>query len=53
MIRKNFTLSNDVSGIIRAEAHYREDTKLAPAIVICHGFKGFKDWAFFPFLAET
>ena len=23
-----------------------------PAIVICHGFKGFKDWGFFPRVAE-
>jgi len=23
-----------------------------PAVVICHGFKGFKDWGFFPVLAE-
>lgn len=24
----------------------------APWIVVCHGFKGFKDWGFFPVLAE-
>jgi dienelactone hydrolase len=23
-----------------------------PAVVICHGFKGFKDWGFFPVLAD-
>jgi dienelactone hydrolase len=23
-----------------------------PAVVICHGFKGFKDWGFFPTVAE-
>jgi dienelactone hydrolase len=23
-----------------------------PAVVICHGFKGFKDWGFFPHLAD-
>ncbi len=22
-----------------------------PAVVICHGFKGFMEWAFFPYLA--
>ncbi len=26
--------------------------EVRPAVVICHGFKGFKDWGFFPFLAE-
>lgn len=24
----------------------------ATAIVVCHGFKGFKDWGFFPYLCE-
>lgn len=23
-----------------------------PVIIICHGFKGFKDWSFFPYMAE-
>jgi dienelactone hydrolase len=23
-----------------------------PVVVICHGFKGFKDWGFFPYVAE-
>lgn len=26
--------------------------EVRPAVVICHGFKGFKDWGFFPTLAE-
>lgn len=24
-----------------------------PALVVCHGFKGFKDWGFFPWLADA
>jgi esterase/lipase len=53
MLRRNFSLTNLDSEIIRAEIHHREDVKNAPVIIICHGFKGFKDWAFFPFLAES
>jgi dienelactone hydrolase len=53
MIHKNFTLMNSDSELIRLEAHYREDVKDAPIVVICHGFKGFKDWGFFPVLADT
>jgi dienelactone hydrolase len=53
MVHKNFSLTNPSSEIIRAEIHYREGIKQAPIIVICHGFKGFKDWAFFPFLADS
>ncbi len=26
--------------------------EVRPAVVICHGFKGFKDWGFFPYLAD-
>lgn len=25
----------------------------SPVVVICHGFKGFKEWGFFPHIAET
>jgi len=38
---------------IRTEIHYREGAKKEPCIIICHGFKGFKNWAFFPLLAES
>jgi dipeptidyl aminopeptidase/acylaminoacyl peptidase len=27
-------------------------TAIDRAIVVCHGFKGFKDWGFFPYLSE-
>lgn len=53
MFHKNFTLTNSESELIRLEAHYREDVKDAPIVVICHGFKGFKDWGFFPAIADT
>lgn len=29
------------------------DREQDAAIVLCHGFKGFKDWGFFPYVAET
>lgn len=25
----------------------------SPIVVICHGFKGFKDWGFFPYIADS
>jgi dienelactone hydrolase len=53
MIRKTFSLLNSADEIIRAEIHYRVSVRDAPVIVICHGFKGFKNWAFFPVIAET
>ncbi len=35
--------------IIRGEAHIPADPR--GTVVICHGFKGFAHWAFFPYLA--
>lgn len=53
MLRKSFTLINDSSEYIRGDLRYREDSRDVPAIIICHGFKGFKDWGFFPYLSEV
>ena len=52
MMRKSFTLINRESEFIRGDLHYRSGIREAPAVIICHGFKGFKDWGFFPALAE-
>lgn len=32
--------------------HLPDEAGLRPAVVICHGFKGFMEWGFFPFLAD-
>jgi pimeloyl-ACP methyl ester carboxylesterase len=32
--------------------HAPEQAGPRPTVVVCHGFKGFMDWGFFPFLAE-
>ena len=52
MMRKSFNLINSSDENIHGDLRYREGIKNAPAIIICHGFKGFKDWGFFPILAE-
>jgi len=51
-MRKSFNLVNSSEEKIQGDIRYREGEKNAPVIVICHGFKGFKDWGFFPVLAE-
>lgn len=53
MLRKSFTLTNGSDEYIRGDLRYREDSRNVPAVIICHGFKGFKDWGFFPLLGET
>lgn len=47
-------------GVLRGDIRRRLDADSAGAghpassvIVVCHGFKGFKDWGFFPYLAES
>jgi dienelactone hydrolase len=52
MMRKSFYLINSSQEKIQGDLRYREGDKNAPVIIICHGFKGFKDWGFFPILAE-
>ena len=53
MLRRSFTINNSSDEIIRLDIRHRQDIRNAPGIIICHGFKGFKDWGFFPHLAET
>jgi pimeloyl-ACP methyl ester carboxylesterase len=43
----------DVVGeALRGDAWIPPDRETDVAIVVCHGFKGFKDWGFFPYLSE-
>ena len=43
----------DGSPPIRGDVRMRGETAPRTAVVICHGFKGFKDWGFFPELAQA
>jgi uncharacterized protein len=38
--------------VIRGDVHLPAGDELCPVVVICHGFKGFKDWGFFTWLAD-
>lgn len=52
--RSPFTLESPLGGVIRAD--YWTPTDLFrphAAVAVCHGFKGFKDWGFFPHASET
>ncbi len=48
--------SNNNNAIIRANFNQAKDSQNSPLlnsplVIIIHGFKGFKDWGFFPFLS--
>lgn len=49
---QSFQLSNEAGDTIRGDVHLPERTKDAPVVILCHGFKGFKDWGFFPVATE-
>lgn len=50
--RTPFELINSDGDPIRGDVWAGEGARRGAAIVICHGFKGFKDWGFFPYLSE-
>ncbi len=46
-----FEIPGSETGTLRGDARF-PDRGSDRAIVVCHGFKGFKDWGFFPDLAR-
>jgi len=46
-----FALSGADGGPLRGEVRTAAGGRDRPAVVVCHGFKGFKNWGFFPHLA--
>jgi pimeloyl-ACP methyl ester carboxylesterase len=49
---ERFVLENAAGDPIRGDVRRAGTGRADAAIVICHGFKGFKDWGFFPYVAE-
>lgn len=47
-----FTIDLEKGLFIRGEVHTVLDDMVKPVIILCHGFKGFKDWGFFPYAAS-
>lgn len=53
-MRESFTLElGRENRIIRGDVYTHTTDTPKPTILFLHGFKGFKDWSFFPILAET
>ncbi len=50
MIHRRFTIPSALGEPIRGDIRYLESGTSIPVVVICHGFKGFKDWGFHPYL---
>ncbi len=50
--KQRFELCGADGGPLRGEVRTAGGGSDRPAVVICHGFRGFKDWGFFPHLAD-
>ena len=51
MIKKtNFQLINSAGLEVDIDCRYTQNSSKMPAVIFCHGFKGFKDWGGFPYL---
>ena len=48
--QRAFQLTGTDGGPLRGDVRTAGDDR--PAVVICHGFKGFRKWGFFPVIAE-
>ncbi|MBI5475729.1 MAG: prolyl oligopeptidase family serine peptidase [Ignavibacteriales bacterium] len=49
---EHFDLYNLSGNRIHGDIRYKPTLNEKPVIVICHSFMAFKDWGFFPFIAE-
>jgi len=48
MQRIPFVLTDAPHGHLRGDVYLPADSRGAPVLIGCHGFKGFKDWGFWP-----
>jgi dienelactone hydrolase len=48
----NFILNTQKNDVLRITAYGLELINKAPCLILAHGFKGFKDWGFFPYTGE-
>jgi uncharacterized protein len=53
MLKESFLLTSEEGLPIHGDVWIGSGGRNLPCVVLCHGFQGFKDWAFFPHLAEA
>ncbi|OGU13044.1 MAG: hypothetical protein A2X61_03540 [Ignavibacteria bacterium GWB2_35_12] len=52
IINNSFEIVNSINENIRGDIRYPDKRKSLPCIILMHGFQGFKDWGFFPYISE-
>ncbi|MFS0728121.1 alpha/beta hydrolase family protein [Paenibacillus sp. 1P07SE] len=50
--QQTFQLEDETLATIRGEVRVASGVERKPVLLLVHGFKGFKDWGFFPYAAE-
>lgn len=51
--KRTFEIPGRNDSVIRGDLRFIFGETDLPTIIFCHGFKGFKDWGFFPFMSEV
>lgn len=51
-MNKDFRLKTNEGNFINVNVFGLENIKSSPCLIFVHGFKGFKDWGFFPYTAS-
>jgi pimeloyl-ACP methyl ester carboxylesterase len=51
-MNKDFRLKTEEGEFINVSSFGLQNIKSSPCIILVHGFKGFKDWGFFPYTAK-
>ena len=51
-MKQDFVLKTKKDNILRISTFANEGNKINPCLIYVHGFKGFKDWGYIPYLAE-
>ena len=52
LMSKDFILNTEKQDTLRITAYGIENLRLAPILIFVHGFKGFKDWGFGPYIGN-
>src|SRR6266511_5284140 len=52
MIERSVSLTNSRGFPFRVDVRLPEGRGTCPVVIVCHGFKGFKDFAFFPYTSQ-
>lgn len=52
IVKESFQIVNSINEIIRGDIRFPDEKEKIPCIVLLHGFQGFKDWGFLPYISE-